>query len=300
MLRKTIAGFALAALMASPALAAQTVDELVAKNITARGGMEKIKAVKSARTTGKMVMGEGFEAPFVMMEKRPKLTRMEFTFQGMTGIQAFDGTAGWSMMPFQGKKEPEAAPAEQNKMMDEQADMDGPLVDYKTKGHKVELLGKEEVEGADAYKIKLTLKSGDVRTIWLDADSYLEIKMEGKRMMRGQEIEGETTYGDYKEEGGMMMPHAVESGMKGVPQKQKLVFEKIELNPVLPDSLFAMPAGTKPAGSPTAAAADSSKNGGPDKAQAGKGDDAKAEAVKTDAAKTSAKAAKTTTKKKKP
>lgn len=246
MLRKTITGFALAVLMASPAVA-QTVDELVAKNIQARGGADKIKAVKSARTTGKMVMGQGIEAPFVMMEKRPNQTRMEFTFQGMTGLQAYDGKNGWSLMPFMGKKEPEAVPEEENKLMEEQADMDGPLVDYKTKGHKVELLGKEQVEGADAYKLKLTMKSGKTRTIYLDADSYLEIKMEAKRTLRGAEVEGETTYGDYKDEGGLMVPHTVESGVKGTAQKQKLIFEKFEMNPDLPDSLFAMPAGTRPA-----------------------------------------------------
>src|SRR5262245_39577232 len=136
MLRKTITGLALAVLMASPAVA-QTVDELVAKNIQARGGTDKIKAMKTARTTGKMVMGQGMEAPFVMMEKRPNLTRMEFTFQGMTGIQAYDGKNGWGLMPFMGKKEPEAVPDDQRQLMEEQADMDGPLVDYKTKGHKV-------------------------------------------------------------------------------------------------------------------------------------------------------------------
>jgi outer membrane lipoprotein-sorting protein len=235
--------------MASPAVA-QTVDELVAKNIQARGGADKIKAVKSARTTGKMVMGQGIEAPFVMMEKRPNQTRMEFTFQGMTGLQAYDGKNGWSLMPFMGKKEPEAVPEEENKLMEEQADMDGPLVDYKSKGHKVELLGKEQVEGADAYKLKLTMKSGKTRTIYLDADSYLEIKMEAKRTLRGAEVEGETTYGDYKDESGLMVPHTVESGVKGSPQKQKLIFEKFETNPDLPDSLFAMPAGTKPAAPP--------------------------------------------------
>ena len=283
MLRKTVAWFALAALMACPAVA-QTVDELVAKNIEARGGMEKIKAVKSARTTGKMVMGQGFEAPFVMMEKRPKLTRMEFTFQGMTGVQAFDGKNGWAIMPFMGKKEPEAVPAEDNKLMDQQADMDGPLVDYKEKGHKVELLGKEQVEGADAFKLKLTMKGGDTRTIYLDADSYLEIKMEAKRTMRGAEVEGETLYGDYKDEGGMMMPHSIETGAKGSPQKQKLVFEKIELNPDLADSLFAMPAGTKPAAPDTVKKADAAKAGAP-KAGAAKVDAAKTTAPKADATK---------------
>jgi len=287
MFRKTITGFALVALLVSPA-AAQTVDELIAKNIQARGGIEKLKAVKTARATGKMVMGQGMEAPFVMLEKRPKQTRMEFTFQGMTGVQAFDGANGWMIMPFMGKKDPEAMPAEENKLMDEQADMDGPLVDYKTKGHKVELLGKEQVEGADAYKLKLTMKSGSTRTIFLDADSYLEIKAEAKRTVRGTEVDGETLYGDFKEVGGMMMAHTIENGVKGSPQKQKMVFEKIEINPDLADSLFAMPAGTKPAAPDTSKKLAGAKD-------AAKTDAAKGAAIKADAAK-----AKSSTTKKKP
>ena len=294
MLRKTFTGFALAILLATPAVA-QTVDELVAKNLQARGGADKIKAVKSTRTTGKMVMGQGMEAPFVISEKRPNQTRMEFTFQGMTGVQAYDGKNGWTLMPFMGKKEPEAVPEEENKLMEEQADMDGPLVDYKTKGHKLELLGKEQVEGADAYKLKLTMKNGKTRTIYLDADSYLEIKMEAKRTMRGAEVDGETTYGDYKEESGLMVPHTIESGVKGSPQKQKLILEKFEMNMDLPDSLFAMPAGTKPAAVDTTAKA--ANSGGAAKADAAKTTNAKPTGTKTSTTKSS-KPAQTTSQKK--
>lgn len=295
MLRKTLTGLALAVVMASP-LAAQTADELVAKNIQARGGADKIKAVKSTRTTGKMVMGQGIEAPFVIYEKRPNQTRMEFSFQGMTGVQAFDGKNGWGVMPFMGKKEPEAVPAEENKLMEEQADMDGPLVDYKAKGHKVELVGKEQVEGADAYKLKLTLKNGKTRNIYLDADTHLEIKMEAKRTVRGNEVDGETTYGDYKEENGLMLPHTIETGFKGSPQKQKLVLEKFEINNDLPDSLFAMPAGTKPAPADTTAKAAKTGDAGGAKADAATSTDAKAGGTK--AAPKSTKPAQTTTKKK--
>src|SRR5262247_1373520 len=141
MLRKALAGLGLAALLASPVVAAQTADEVVANYIKAQGGMEKIKSLNSTRMTGKMVMSQGMEMPFVMMQKRPKQSRIEFTFQGMTGVQAYDGKNGWQMMPFMGKKEPEAVPAEQVKVMDEQSDIDGQLVDYKAKGNKVELLG---------------------------------------------------------------------------------------------------------------------------------------------------------------
>ncbi|HET9326973.1 MAG TPA: outer membrane lipoprotein-sorting protein [Candidatus Eisenbacteria bacterium] len=295
MLRKTLTGLTLAVVMASP-LAAQTADELVAKNIQARGGADKIKAVKSTRTTGKMVMGQGIEAPFVIYERRPNQTRMEFSFQGMSGVQAFDGKNGWAVMPFMGKKEPEAVPDEESKLMQDNADMDGPLVDYKAKGHKVELVGKEQVEGADAYKLKLTMKSGKTRNIYLDADTYLEIKMEAKRTVRGNEVDGETTYGDYKEENGLMLPHTIETGVKGAPQKQKLVLEKFEINNDLPDSLFAMPAGTKPAPADTTAKA--AKTGDADGAKADAAATTDAKAGSTKAAPKSTKPAQTTTKKK--
>ena len=226
--------------LASP-LAAQTVDEIIAKNVQARGGMDKLKAVQSLRMTGKMTMGPGLEAPVVLELKRGNQMRMEFTFQGMTGVQAFDGKSGWALMPFGGRKDPEPMPPEAVKDAEEQADIDGPLVDYKAKGHTVEFLGKEPIEGSDAYKLKVTLKNGSVRTIWIDADANLEIKGEGKKTLRGSEVESETSLGDYKEVAGVMYPHSVEGGPKGVPQRQKIVIDKIEVNPTLDDSRFKMP-----------------------------------------------------------
>lgn len=245
MLRKTLMGITLLALLAplAPVASAQTVDELIAKNIEAKGGMAKLKAVTSTRATGKMIGGPGMEFPFVMMNKRPNNFRMEFSVQGMTGMQVYDGTTAWMSMPFMGKKEPEVMPAEEAKEFAEQADFDGPLVDYKTKGHTVELVGREQVEGADAYKLKLTMKGGSIRNIYLDAETFLEIKMESKRTIRGTEVEGESYLSDYKEVGGMMMPHVMENGTKGSPQRQKIMIEKIELNAAIADSLFAMPAG---------------------------------------------------------
>jgi outer membrane lipoprotein-sorting protein len=288
MLRNALTGVALAALLVSPATA-QTVDEVIAQHTKAKGGMEKLKSVKTMRATGKMIMGQGMEAPFVMMGKRnPSSTRIEFTFQGMTGVQAFDGKNAWMIMPFLGKKDPEAMPEEDTKMMAEQADMDGPLVDWKEKGHKVELLGKEQVEGADAYKVKVTMKNGSVRTYYIDAETYLDIKVEAKRKMRGTDVEGETVFGDYKDVDGLMMAHSMENGTKGSPQRQKMVFEKVEVNPTLADSLFAMPAGTKPA------APDTSKGAAVGGSEGAKGDSAKA------AAKTGAKARTGTAKSKKP
>ena len=266
MLRKTLMGITLLALLA-PIASAQTVDELIAKNIEAKGGMAKLMAVKSMRATGKMVGGPGMEFPFVMMNKRPNSTRMEFSFQGMTGMQVYDGKTAWMSMPFAGKKEPEVMPADQAKEMEEQADFDGPLVDYKAKGHKVELLGKDQVEGADAYKLKVTKKDGSERTFYLDAETYLEIKVESKRTIRGTEVEGESYMSDYKEVGGLMMAHVMENGAKGSPQRQKLVIESIELNAAIPDSLFAMPGGVPDAA--RAAKADSAMAGAKGAAKTG-------------------------------
>lgn len=238
MLRKCALGLALLGL-AVPA-STQTLDEVVAKNIEARGGLAKLKSVQSMRMSGRITMGPGIEAPIVMEMKRPAGLRIEFTFQGNTGVQAFDGKDGWSINPFSGKREPEPMPAEALKDMQEQADMDGPLVDWKAKGHTVELLGKEKVEGSDAYKLKITLKNGDVRNVYLDADSNLEIRVESRRTVRGTEVEAETTIGDYKEVGGLMIPHSMQSGAKGRPEKQNIVVEKIDLNPALDDARFKM------------------------------------------------------------
>jgi outer membrane lipoprotein-sorting protein len=236
-----------AALLCLPA-SAQTVDELVQKHIDARGGMAQLKSIQTMRITGKMTMGPGIEIPAVLEFKRPNRFRMEITVQGMTGIQAYDGKAGWSLMPFGGRKDPQPMSPDELKDAEEQADMDGSLVDYQAKGHKVELVGKEKADGADAYKLKVTLKNGDVRYVFLDAEYHLEIRGEGKRMIRGSEVETESTYGDFKEVGGVVFPHAIEGGPKGAPQRQRIVAEKIELNVPVDDSRFPMPA---PAASPS-------------------------------------------------
>jgi hypothetical protein len=247
MLRKALVGLVAGATLAAPALA-QTVDDVIAKANDARGGLEKMKAVQSVRMKGKMTMGPGLEAPITIEMKRPRNARMEFTIQGMTGVQAYDGQQAWGISPM-GSKQPEPMPAEMAKELDNQADIDGPLVDYKAKGHQVELVGKEKVEGSDAWKLKVTLKSGDVQHIFLDADSYLEIRNESKRTIRGSEMELENTIGDYKEVGGLLWPHSIQSGAKGRPEKQSFAFESIEVNPTIDDSRFKMPA-AKPAEAP--------------------------------------------------
>jgi outer membrane lipoprotein-sorting protein len=238
------------AVLLTPVLSAQTADEIIAKNEQARGGLDKIKAVQSIRSTATMSMGGGMEAPGSLVQKRPDMARLEFTVQGLTAIQAYDGKDAWQIMPFMGKKDPELMSADDKKDMEENADIDGPLVDYKSKGNKVELLGKDKVEGTDAYKLKATLKNGDVMIIYLDADSFLEIKEETKRMVRGSEQEIESSMGDYKEVNGLMFPFAIENGIKGSQEKEKLTISKIELNVPVDNAIFKMPPPAPPAAKP--------------------------------------------------
>jgi outer membrane lipoprotein-sorting protein len=249
MIRKSLAGLFLAGLVCSAAWA-QTADELIEKNIQAKGGREKIQAIKTVRMSGKMTMGQGMEAPVTMELARPNKMRLEFTFQGMTGVQTYDGKEGWALMPFMGKTEPEPIAGKQLEMIEEQADFDGLLMDYKEKGHKVELVGKEDLEGSPTYKLKITKKNGDTGYYWLDADTFLEVKASGKTNMNGQEIQGETYFGDYKEAGGVMFAHSVENKAVGSPGSMTITINKIDVNPDLPAGRFGKPEAEKPAGAP--------------------------------------------------
>ena len=231
-----------ACLVLSGSLLAQTVDELVSKNIEARGGLAKIKAVKSMKMTGHLTIGPGTEAPMTIELTRPNKMRLDFTVQGTTISQAYDGKQGWQLNPLGDSKTAKRMSPDDQKEAEEQADIDGPLVDWKTKGHKVELVGKEKFEGTDAYKLRVTLKTGSVRYMFLDANSFLYIHGEEKRTIRGTEMETEQTIGDYKDVGGLLMPHSFESGVKGHPEKQKLTIEKIELDVPISDERYAMPA----------------------------------------------------------
>ena len=238
-----VAGFALAA-----ALPAQTADEIVAKYVAKIGGMPKLEAIQTLKKTGKYTGGGGFEARVVEENKRPNMIRQEFVLQGMVGVTAYDGKEGWKIEPWQGKKDVEPLGEEEMKAILEDADFDGPLVHSKEKGNSVELAGTEPVEGTDAYKLKVTLKNGDVQYFFVDSEDFVPIKVEKKRMIRGAERESETSLGDYKEVAGVYFPHSFEFGQKGSPNRQKVVYDKIEANVPLDDSLFhPAPAPSAPA-----------------------------------------------------
>ncbi len=239
MLRKFLfMTFALSVIFALQA-SAQTVDEIIAKNVEARGGMENIKAVKSLKMTGKM-MAQGQEMPFGIEMERPGKVRVEFTLQGKTAIQAYDGQTGWMVMPFMGSDEPEKMTADDLKDIEEQADLDGPLVDYKAKGHTVEFMGKEDMEGTEVYKLKLTLKNGNIRYIYIDTETNLELKTSSKQKRQGQEFEIDAFMGNYKEVKGLMIPYAVEQKVGG-RTVSSFTIENVELDPELDDSIFVMP-----------------------------------------------------------
>ncbi len=243
---RLIALGAVLALLALPTVAQEatelTLDQVLAKHYEAIGGLDNWKNVNTMKFDATMTMGPGVEAPATMTLKRPNKIRMEFTFQGMSGIQAFDGTNAWMVMPFMGKTDPEAMTDEQSKNIKEQADLDGPLVDWEADGNKVALVGKEDVEGTETYKLEVTLKNGDIRYHFLDSEVFLPIKQSGKTEIQGQEVEIETTVGDYKEVEGLVIPHSFTTSAKGQQGSQVITVTAVELNPEVSDDIFAMPA----------------------------------------------------------
>jgi len=233
-----LAGVLLAVSLAAPLAAAPdpTADEIIANYVAKIGGMDKLQAVKTLKKTGKFTGGGGFEAKVVEENKRPAMVRQELVLQGMTGVTAYDGKQGWKIEPWQGKKDVESLGEDEMKRILEDSDFDGPLVNYKEKGNKVELVGKEPVEGTDAWKLRVTLANGDVHNYFMDTDYFVPIKVEQKRVVRGAERETETSIGDYKEVAGVYFPHSFETGQKGSSNRSKVVFDRIEANVPLDDA----------------------------------------------------------------
>ncbi len=161
--------------------------------------------------------------------------------QGFTATQAYDGKNGWRVNPFGGKKDAESLGEDQLKQIIEDADFGGPLEDYVAKGHKIEYIGREDFEGSDVYKLRVTLSDGTVKHYFLDVDYYIPIKVETRQIIRGTEVEFETVLGNYKQVDGVYFPFSVESGAKGDQNRSVVTFSKIEVNVPIDDSRFAMP-----------------------------------------------------------
>jgi hypothetical protein len=227
----------------TPDQKAPTLDELVAKNIEAKGGADALRALQSLKSTGKLIVNEGqLQLAYVEIKKRPGEVRSEFTLQGMTAVQAYDGKEGWKISPFQGRKDPEKISIDEAKPLIEEAEIDGPLVDWKAKESTIEYLGREDVDGTSAYKIKVVRKNGDVSFVYLDPDHFLEIRILTQRIQHGAQEEVETDISDYEKIGGVFVPFSLEAGHKGDPDKQKIVIEKAEANVPVDDAIFHFPA----------------------------------------------------------
>jgi hypothetical protein len=230
---------------ASVCVCGQTADELIAKNIEAKGGIEKIKAIKSVRMTGKVDGGGGFTAVIGQESERPNLVRETTTLQGMTAVEAYDGAAGWEIQPFGGRKDPQLMGEDELRDLLLDADFDGPLVDYKEKGNTVEFLGHDVVDGDDALRLKVTLKNGDIVYYYLDPDTYLEIRREVQTIIRGSIRESVTEMGSYKPVAGVMYPFSISQGSKANPAEATTTIQKIDVNVPIEKADFALPASLK-------------------------------------------------------
>ncbi|MGD0568265.1 MAG: hypothetical protein ABSA78_07650 [Candidatus Sulfotelmatobacter sp.] len=221
---------------------AQTADELVNKNIQAKGGLDKIKAAKTRLMVGRVRNARGRVAAFRQMNMRPDLVRQNLSLQGMTAVQAYDGSAGWQTQPFRGRKDPELMGEDNLRDLLLAADFDGPLVDYAEKGNTIEYVGHDLVDGDDALRLKVTQKNGDIVYYYLDPDTYLEIRREIQQFIRGSVRERVIDLGSYKPVDGVMYPFSISEGSRNNPGGQVITIEKIEVNVTFQDSDFALPA----------------------------------------------------------
>ena len=238
--RLIITGLLLALVAVSPvAVQAMDADELIAKNIEATGGLEKIKSVKSVKFTGKFLT-QGMEFPFTMIQKRPEKMRIEAEIMGSTMVQVFDGEKGWGINPMTGSSDPQPMSGMEEKSFKLQADMDGPLMDYADKGYTVEYLGEEDVEGTPAYKLKVDTNNGIVMNIFFDKEYFLNIKSSNAITVDENEFETQTYSSDYQEVDGMVMPFAIET-RSGDTVLNQVMMEKVEYNVEVDDSIFEMP-----------------------------------------------------------
>ncbi len=238
----TLAAFTAAA--TSHAQATLSAAQIVDKNIAARGGVAAWHSVQSMTMEGTMEAGgkENHALPFVMKLKRAHKSRLEITFKDQTSVQVYDGARGWKIRPFLNRNEVEPFTAAESNAAAATDELDGPLIDYAAKGTKVALVGNEPVEGHPAYKLKLTLRSGAQRNLWIDAGSFLELKADGApRVLDGKPHDVAIYYRDYKSEHGLMVPHVLETAVQGVKETRKIAITRVAINEALSDPLFQKP-----------------------------------------------------------
>ncbi|SEK09927.1 LolA-like protein [Paraburkholderia diazotrophica] len=218
--------------------------QVVERNVAARGGLQAWRAVSTMTMSGQIDVGgkKPVKLPFVMTMKRPHKSRFELNFDNQIAFQVYDGTQGWKVRPFLGRNVAEPYTSAEAKSAAETADLDGPLIDYAAKGSQVALQGMDTIEGHRAYKLLLTTKDHAQRHVWIDASSYLELKIEGDpRKLDGRMHAVAVYYRDYRRENGLMVPHLMETQVTGVKQKHQMTIERVTVNQPADDALFAKP-----------------------------------------------------------
>ena len=236
-MKKLLSVFLLSFLFASSQiLQAQYLEQVLKKHFEAVGQDRLLKV--ECMVSNATVMQMGMELPVVIKYKRPNKFRTEVNIQGQSIVQAFDGTDGWQIIPMV-SPDPTDLVGEQLKQAAEQADIDGQLWNYKEKGSTVELTGKEDMEGTEVYHIKLTTKDGDVQNYYIDAETYLLLKVKSTLNIQGQEIEAENIMGNYRNFDGIVMPMSIES--KAMGQSSQIVINTVDFNVTLEDSVFTRP-----------------------------------------------------------
>jgi hypothetical protein len=244
LLSLTAATAAFTTAVAAQAPPALSVEQIVDRNVAARGGLAAWRAVTTLTLAGDLDAGgkPNHVLPFVLKEKRPRKSRLEIVFKDQTSVQVYDGAQGWKVRPFLNRNEVESYTAAEAKSAAAEQDLDGPLVDFAAKGTHIALAGTESVEGHPAYKLLLTLKNGDKRNLWVDAGSFLELKMDGEPRKLDAKMHKVTVYfRDYKTEHGITTPRLQETAVEGAKQPYKMTITRVAVNEPMDDSLFQKP-----------------------------------------------------------
>jgi outer membrane lipoprotein-sorting protein len=220
-----------------------TAIQIVQKNIEARGGLAAWRAIDSVTMIGKIAIGKNDpQISFVLDVKRPGKARIKVQFNGQTAVHVYDGENAWKVMPFLDRYDAEPYPTQEMDDAPAGMDLEGPLMDYEAKRTFVELEGMEKVEDRNAYRLRLTMKEGTVRRIWVDAQTFLDVKVDASpRRLNGQLRAVATYYRDYRPVRGLMIPHLFETAVEGVTQTEKVSIEEVAINPKLDDKLFMKP-----------------------------------------------------------
>jgi len=237
-----------ASLLAPAAFAADpSAGKIVDRNVAARGGLAAWRAVDTLTLAGEMDAGgkKDMKLPFVFKMKRPNKSRLELRFEDRTAVQTYDGRQGWKFRPFLGRDDVDAFTPAEARSAAAADELDGPLVDHERKGTRVELVGMDKVEGKSTYKLKLTKKTGETRNLWVDAGSFLEVKIDGEpRRLDGKLHAVAIFYRDFKPEGQLVLPHTLETVVDGVKQSHTMAIKTVTFNPALADAQFSKPDAT--------------------------------------------------------